>query len=278
MRYTCCMDATIRRFLGYSHEARRWWISRKLFSVNIVLTTALADSLAAQTTGGTLLVGVVLGEWLWLVLALLAVLVTALYWRSITQTRSRDNQRIPLIFDLDALPRASGNVPAPVLDAPPRNPVSEHRVAEPPSLPSPPTEPTFTRKKPESSDGDDELTVFVDSSEVPLEILPGRLEILEDGQAVRDIQFIRTMSGPLEFTIGRSQGPPDRHIRLDAPTVSRLHAQMRLDRGKGWLIANRSETNPVRLNGQEVATAPDYQALSDGDLIQIGQFHLRFRK
>ncbi len=221
----------------------------------------------------------VLDQWVWLVLALLAVLLAVLYWRSIAQTRPSNERRIPLIFDLDALPRADGNVPAPVLGMPAQSRASQPAVAEPPlPPPPPPPQPTYTTKKPEPSGDDEELTVFVDSSEVALEILPGKLEILEDGQAVREIQFIRTMSGPLEFTIGRSQGPPDRHIRLDAPTVSRLHAQMRLDRGKGWLIANRSETNPVRLNGREVAAAPDYQALSDGDLLQIGQFHLRFRK
>ncbi len=247
-RFTCCIHAP-------KHAG-----SRKLIAVPFLLTAALASPLVAQGLGGLPSVWGAFGEWLWLVLGLLAALFAVLHWRSTTRTAYSDGPGIPLIIDLETLPASRPQLRSAMQEAPPpppRESSPEHKL-----------EPV----------GDTEQTIsFNWSAELPMEILPGKLEMLEDGEAVREIQFIRTMSGPLEFTIGRSAGAPDRHIRLDVPTVSRLHAHMRLERGRGWLIANRSATNPVRLNGQELKIKTDYQALADGDLIQIGQVFLRFR-
>ena len=43
-----------------------------------------------------------------------------------------------------------------------------------------------------------------------------------------------------------------------------------------WMIANLSETNPLRLNGLELASDSAAVPLSDGDVIELGEVMLRF--
>jgi hypothetical protein len=204
-------------------------------------------------------------------LGLLALVFAGLHLRSVMRTRYSDSPGIPLILDLSSQPAGAPQTARTLPHHPP------FKAAAP--RPEAPHHPQQNYRIPAvEPHPDTEQTVSLAwSAELPLEILPGKLELLEGEKAIREIQFVRTMSGPLEFTIGRSPGPPDRHIRLDEPTVSRLHAHMRLERGKGWLIANRSDTTPLRVNGREVIIPTDYRMLADGDLVQIGHVFLRFR-
>jgi hypothetical protein len=109
-----------------------------------------------------------------------------------------------------------------------------------------------------------------------LRMLPGRLEVISGLPTRAEIRFVRLGTGDQEVTLGRQPGPPYEHVQLASQTVSRRHAVMRFARG-GWHIANLSETNPLRVNGDEMMLGEDAVALHDGDLIELGEVQLRFR-
>jgi hypothetical protein len=109
-----------------------------------------------------------------------------------------------------------------------------------------------------------------------LQILPGRLEVVDGADTGQQIRFVRAGSEP-EVTFGRSEGPPYRHVQLRAATVSRQHARMRFTAG-GWSIANLSLTNPVMLNGQELPQNGEEHPLQDGDRIEMGEIAFVYRE
>jgi pSer/pThr/pTyr-binding forkhead associated (FHA) protein len=79
-----------------------------------------------------------------------------------------------------------------------------------------------------------------------------------------------------EVTIGRQNGSPENHVRLAAPTVSRLHARLRFE-GGGWQVENLSQTNPLALNGQPLSDAAA-SPLHDGDQLEVGEYVLVFHE
>jgi hypothetical protein len=140
----------------------------------------------------------------------------------------------------------------------------------PPLYPRQPVSPPVSRVA-----MDESPTIRFNLSEgVPLEFLPGRLEILEGLPSDQEFRFQRTGGAEApEVTLGRSTGPSYRHIQLPAPTVSRLHARMRFE-GEQWVIANLSEANPLWVNGRPL---DEQHVLVDGDEIQVGEVLLRYR-
>lgn len=109
-----------------------------------------------------------------------------------------------------------------------------------------------------------------------LQILPGRMEVVDGEQRGRQIRFVRTPGRIPEVTFGRGEGPPHLYVRLRSPTVSREHARIRYADG-GWSIWNLSRTNPVLVNGSEVGSE-DGQRLQEGDRVEMGEVVLRFRE
>ena len=65
---------------------------------------------------------------------------------------------------------------------------------------------------------------------------------------------------------------PDSDILLDDVTVSRRHAEFRLDKAGSWAVADVGSLNGTYVNRQPVESA----ALVIGDEIQIGKFRLVF--
>lgn len=123
---------------------------------------------------------------------------------------------------------------------------------------------------------DEKTVVFKRHTDGPLELLPGRLEVVEGEGEGRDIRFMRAWGEPPEVTFGRARGPAHRHVQLVAPTVSRNHARMQLE-GDRWKITNLSATNPVVINGEEL---PPQTAryLGEGDRIEMGEVIFRYRE
>ena len=113
--------------------------------------------------------------------------------------------------------------------------------------------------------------------DAPLQLLPGRLQIIAGEDQGQDIRFVRIPGEIPTITIGREAGPPDRHIRLRASTVSRLHARMQFEDGR-WRITNLSQTNPLVLNGETLSVTAGSRQLDEGDRIEIGEVVLRFRE
>jgi hypothetical protein len=109
-----------------------------------------------------------------------------------------------------------------------------------------------------------------------LQFLAGRLEITSGSDLGREIRFVRLPGGaPVEITFGRTDGPPYRHVQLQDATVSRQHAQMRLQDGR-WRLRNLSATNPVVHNGRALGSDEEC-ALEEGDRIEMGEVVFRFR-
>jgi pSer/pThr/pTyr-binding forkhead associated (FHA) protein len=111
-------------------------------------------------------------------------------------------------------------------------------------------------------------------------VLPGRLEVLAgltlDNPWEQEIRFVQVPGSEPEITLGRGEGPPHRHLRLDSATVSRQQAHMRFGEG-GWTLTNLSQTNPTSVNGE--ALAPGGAAvLREGDRIEMGEVAFRFRE
>jgi hypothetical protein len=114
-------------------------------------------------------------------------------------------------------------------------------------------------------------------AEGTLQLLPGRLEVIEGGPGLaREIRLVRQSSADVPvITFGRQEGEQHRHVRLDAPTVSRRHARLSYDAGV-WTLMNQSATNPTLVNGVPLATDASC-ALRDGDRVEMGEMVFRFR-
>ena len=69
----------------------------------------------------------------------------------------------------------------------------------------------------------------------------------------------------------RGGGWPDCGIFLDDVTVSRKHAELRLETG-AWTIVDGGSLNGTFVNRKRVDSA----VLEDGDEIQIGKYRLTF--
>lgn len=111
-----------------------------------------------------------------------------------------------------------------------------------------------------------------------VQLLPGRLEVLEGADQGQDVRFEKPPSGEPEFTFGRRSSPGDpTHVELKVPTVSREHAVMRWE-DDGWEIENRSTTNPLRVDGEELTEEGATIGLSGGERIEMGRVAFRFHE
>jgi hypothetical protein len=107
-----------------------------------------------------------------------------------------------------------------------------------------------------------------------LAILPGRFEIVSGSAGTKEIRFVK-VPGTDVVTFGRDPGETYMHVRVDSPTVSRIHATMRYT-GRGWLLRNLSATNPVVLNGKALPVGGSEQELHDSDRVEMGEVTFRF--
>jgi len=125
-------------------------------------------------------------------------------------------------------------------------------------------------ESPDSVNGD----LFLDHT---LQLLPGRLEIERGAGSGGEIRFVRVPGSRQEITLGRAEGPPHRHIRLDSQTVSRQHARL-VFRNGAWLLRNESSTNPTVHNGRPLDSVTEEAVLEDGDRIDMGDMSFTFRQ
>lgn len=122
-----------------------------------------------------------------------------------------------------------------------------------------------------------ETVRFRRPSEEPVQLLPGRLEVLSGESKHREIRFVRVPGEPLQLVVGRDPGAPSpRHVTLQSSTVSRQHARFQFADGK-WAVANLSQTNPVIVNDEHLSDTAGERTLADGDRIELGEVVLRFR-
>lgn len=129
--------------------------------------------------------------------------------------------------------------------------------------------------------GNGELPVVFVGKEPPaegtLQLLPGRLEVERGPGRGEEIRFVRIPGMKQEITLGRNEGPPHRHVRLNSPTVSRTHARLTFRDGV-WILQNESSTNPTVHNGRAMGSAVEEVPLENGDRIEIGEVLLVFHQ
>lgn len=175
-------------------------------------------------------------------------------------------------------PRAAAAPAAPASSAPAAPAPTAPAAAAPPAAQAPARPasvgPVQARRAPKRPAADE---FPVDGT---LQVLPGRLEVLAgltlDNPWEQEIRFVRIPGRDPEITLGRGEGPPHRHLRLDSATVSRQQAHMRFG-DEGWTLTNLSRTNPTVVNGE--ALAPGGAALlREGDRIEMGEVAFRFRE
>lgn len=84
-----------------------------------------------------------------------------------------------------------------------------------------------------------------------------------DGEMVQEYQITK-----VHMSIGRR---PDNDIAIDNLAVSGSHAMI-VRRGKDLLVEDSGSTNGTLVNGKAI----EKHALQDGDVIEIGKFHLKY--
>lgn len=112
-------------------------------------------------------------------------------------------------------------------------------------------------------------------SDEPVQLLPGRLEVISGDPRHEEIRFVRVPGRPAELIVGRDPGDSVQHVTLRSGTVSRRHARFGYSNGR-WAVANLSRTNPVILNNQELSARDGAHDLADGDRLELGEVVLRF--
>lgn len=124
--------------------------------------------------------------------------------------------------------------------------------------------------------GPSETVRFRRPGEEPVQILPGRLEVVAGEPKHREIRFVRAAGEPAELILGREPGRSPQSVTLQSDTVSRRHARFAYSNGR-WAVANLSRTNPVVVNDERLADNSVERPLADGDRLELGEVVLRFR-
>jgi hypothetical protein len=109
----------------------------------------------------------------------------------------------------------------------------------------------------------------------PVQLLPGRLEVVSGDPRHQEIRFVRIPGRPAELILGRDPGDSAQHVTLRSSTVSRQHARLAFANGR-WAVSNLSLTNPVVLNDEELSARDGDRDLTDGDRLELGEVVLRF--
>jgi hypothetical protein len=129
---------------------------------------------------------------------------------------------------------------------------------------------------PRDADDDEAMTMrFVRPSDVVVQLLPGRLEVLEGRTPHREIRFLCATGESPHVILGRRLGVTPHYIGLGSPTVSRRHARLDFADNR-WIVKNLSRTNPLIINDDELSDTEPARPLADGDRLELGDVVLRF--
>jgi hypothetical protein len=121
-----------------------------------------------------------------------------------------------------------------------------------------------------------ETVRFRRTTDEPVQLLPGRLEVLAGEKRHREIRFVRVPGELPQLILGREGGSSPQQVALESTTVSRRHARFAFTDGQ-WEVANLSQTNPLVVNDEILNALDAPHALADGDRIELGDVVLRFR-
>jgi hypothetical protein len=217
---------------------------------------------------------------------IVAALVTVAIWVTTMpkgEERATESNPIPLIYPVRNVDHAADQAPA----WPPAS--FETPRVSPPPRPKPAARPAQGGQKPQqvtrarevelaivpTEEPDVSPTVhFRRPVEQPVQLLPGRLEVLAGEQRHKEIRLVRVPGERPEVILGRERIDAPGHVALQSSTVSRRHARLAYADGV-WKVANLSQTNPVVIN-DEALPADHERTLADGDCLELGEVVLRF--
>jgi hypothetical protein len=220
-----------------------------------------------------------------LVVAGISAVAGLRYWWTSRERGASSHPLPPLLYPLPASlqqqPPVSGNgAPRPV-DAPVFRPIAAQppRPVETPVVRPVVVEPRINNRAPIRSpeaELDEAHTVrFVRPSDQSVQLLPGRLEVLEGATPHKEIRFVRVPGEPVHVILGREVGLTPHYIGLGSPTVSRRHARFDFADNR-WIVKNLSRTNPLIVNDDELFDTDVARPLADGDRLELGEVVLRF--
>lgn len=165
---------------------------------------------------------------------------------------------------------------APVYSPPPPSASSFSRVLRSPGERTVFDDTRFDFDDPTARGANSETVRFLRPGEEPIQILPGRLEVLSGEPKHREIRFVRSPGEPAELILGREAGRSPQTVALHSDTVSRRHARFAYSNGR-WAVTNLSRTNPVVVNDERLPDNSIERPLADGDRVELGEVVLRFR-
>ncbi len=199
------------------------------------------------------------------------------------QSRADRVREVPPLF---VIPRPSNGVEpvigAPVYSSPASSAASSSRSLRPQGFSAFGERTVFddTRlvdvDEPTARGANSETVRFLRPGEEPIQILPGRLEVLSGEPKHREIRFVRSPGEPAELILGREAGRSPQTVALHSDTVSRRHARFAYSNGR-WAVTNLSRTNPVVVNDERLPDNSIERPLADGDRVELGEVVLRFR-
>jgi len=116
-----------------------------------------------------------------------------------------------------------------------------------------------------------------------VKVMPGRFEV-KGGVDLKEIRLVRprgVSDHQIEYTFGRLQGDPTRHIQLSDPTVSSRQARLKYG-SEGYTFINipdpaDPDRNATLLNGAAMK-ADEPRVLKEGDVIRMGTVELVYHK
>jgi hypothetical protein len=156
-----------------------------------------------------------------------------------------------------------------------RIPVDRAAAVDPPRLNHRPSSVAVLDDVDEDAPAPTETVRFSRAVDQPVQLLPGRLEVLAGETRHREIRFVRIPGEPLQLILGRDAGPSAQYVGLGSATVSRRHARLAYADGR-WMVKNLSQTNPLVLNDDELSDTDAERPLVNGDRLELGEVVLRF--
>jgi hypothetical protein len=195
--------------------------------------------------------------------------------------------RVREVFPLIVIPRSIKSV-EPVIGAPVISSSPVYSAGNSSQAPRPQVFPTLGERtvfddsrlvdgdEPAARGATSETVRFIRPGEEPIQILPGRLEVLSGEPKHREIRFVRSPGEPAELILGREPGRSPQSVALNSDTVSRRHARFAYSNGR-WAVTNLSRTNPVVVNDVRLPDNSIERPLADGDRVELGEVVLRFR-
>ena len=196
-------------------------------------------------------------------LLIVAVILAAIPLFKWIADRQTSDESFPLVFTMPPRPEGESLTPAPL-----------RRPPEPRSAPVPPA-PVHAPAPQHPQESCTETVRFRRPGDEPVQIVPGRLEVLAGDAQLSEIRFVRLPGQPLQLILGRDGGPSAQYVGLSSPTVSRRHAHFTYADGC-WRVKNLSRTNPLVVNDHELSATADERTLVDGDRLELGEVVLRF--